>query len=68
MTSDDIKHEAAEFFCISGNTFEIEVYDECSKDNFVLDDDYVDILHERLPRTHVSTISGNIVSNNPPLG
>jgi hypothetical protein len=68
MTSDHIKQEAAEFFCINADTFEIEVSDECSKDHFVLDDDYVDILHERLPRTHVSMISGKIVPNYPPLG
>jgi len=66
--SDDIKHRVAELFRISADTFDIQVRDEHSKDRFVLDDEYVERLHERLPLTSINTLSGDILLNYSSLG
>jgi len=68
MSSNDIKHTVAELFQISEDTFDIQLYDESFKNNFVLDDEFVERLHERLPRTMISTLRGDILLNSSSTG
>jgi hypothetical protein len=66
MSSNDIKQRVAELLHIGRDTFNIQVYDEHAKDSFILDDEHVERLHERLPRTSISTLSGHILINSLP--
>jgi hypothetical protein len=67
-SSKDIKHRVAELFRISADTFDIQLRDEHSEEKFVLDDEYVERLHERLPLTSISTLFGDILLNCSSLG
>ncbi len=63
MSLNDIKYTVGESCSISADTFYIQIYDECSNGYVVLDDEYVNDLHERLPRTSVSTLHGDLLLN-----
>jgi hypothetical protein len=63
MSLNDIKCTVGKFFHINPNTFEIQVYDESHKNKYVLDDEYLADLHERLPRTHIGELYGDISLN-----
>ncbi|CAF0742256.1 unnamed protein product [Rotaria sordida] len=63
MSLNSIKDTIGELIGINVDTFEIQVKDECFKDIFVLDDEYLKELHERLPRTSISHLFGSILLN-----
>ncbi len=65
MTLNHIKHKFGKLCSISADTFEIQIYDQCRKGHFVLDDEYVNELYERLPRTYDSTLQGDLLLNHP---
>jgi hypothetical protein len=68
MSSNDIKHAVAESFRISADSFDIQIYDECFKNSFVLDDECAERLYERLPRRIISTLRGDILLNSSASG
>ncbi|CAF2773305.1 unnamed protein product [Rotaria sp. Silwood2] len=63
MSLNCIKDTIGESFGISADTFEVQVYDECCNDTIVLDDEYLQELHEQLPRTPISNLHGDILLN-----
>ncbi len=63
MSLNHIKCTVGESCSISADTFYIQIYDERSNGYFVLDDEYLNDLHERLPRTYVSTLHGDLLLN-----
>ena len=65
MCFNHIKNTVGRLFHISADTFEIQIYDESFYQHFILDDEYMKDLHERLPRTYISTIHGDILLNYP---
>jgi hypothetical protein len=68
MSVDHIKSRVGELFRINANTFEIQVYDKSCVNKCVLDDEYLEDLHERLPRTYITTLCGEISLNYSLLG
>lgn len=68
MSLNDIKHRVGTTIGITANSFEIEIYDKRFKSSFLLDDEHVEELNERLPRVYPTTLSGDILLNSFRLG
>ncbi|CAF4288661.1 unnamed protein product [Rotaria sp. Silwood2] len=61
-----LKDQVGKSFGMSPDSFEIQIYDECFKDMCVLDDNYLEDLHEQLPLTSISEFKGDILRNHFP--
>ena len=61
MPFNHIKYTVGNSFNLSPDAFVIEVHDPRFKDKYVLDDERLVELHQQLPRTFTSSISGDIL-------